>query len=93
MLLWPEGEVGVRFRTLTVERVGATPDERRTGESRIPADLSGSAESLGQVPCLRRAADLALDKPQQGRAFCVAVQADRARVVEGRRGCINAEVG
>jgi len=32
MLLWPEGEVGVRFRTLTVERVGATPDERRTGK-------------------------------------------------------------
>ena len=32
MLLWPEGEVGVRFRTLTVERVGATPDDRRGGE-------------------------------------------------------------
>lgn len=29
MLLWPKGEVGVRFKTLTVERVGASPDERR----------------------------------------------------------------
>ena len=57
MLLWPEGEVGVRFRTLTVERVGATPDERRTGKytsdelprgmSQVPYDFPGDPE-LGQ---------------------------------------------
>lgn len=31
MLLWPEGEVAVRFRGLTVERSSASPNERRTG--------------------------------------------------------------
>ncbi len=32
MLLWPEGEVGVRFKSLTIDRVAATPEQRRTGE-------------------------------------------------------------
>lgn len=32
MLLWPQGEVGVMFKSLSVERMAATPDERRTGE-------------------------------------------------------------
>lgn len=32
MLLWPQGEVGVTFKSLSVERSAATPDERRTGE-------------------------------------------------------------
>jgi hypothetical protein len=31
MLLWPHGEVAVRFRSVSLERVTATPEDRRAG--------------------------------------------------------------